>query len=381
MTSVNVNTKGSGHGARQLEALSIAEAGVAEAVARLQAGDIPDTLNPRMVANIFLTSAGSVPVLGADSVALATGQPAGSWLNYSTAGRSPDVLTVTYRTNTARTVIYRYDADANPKIQTTTGNPIFVITSTGYKGNDRRRVVTEVTGTSGDVNIKGALTCDAPVVLTGSSMACGYDHGLNTPCGKGWQVGRNAPGGCNENPAADEWETGDAIAGIWTTSTYTTSSSQGGFGVPDVQTNQTGFCAGPWEALNMTQAEFWTWVGPPQSTHPAIPSGIVHLDNDGIRQNQSGSWSYNDQGSGSGFIYCDGDLIVNNYWCYTGLIYIEGDMTFNNAGWFLGAVISRGIGNQRETGKSTILYSREAILWALNRSTGGMLTLSWREVP
>ena len=138
MLSVQVETKISGRDDRRSQALSIAEAGVAEAISRIRSHEVPDTLNPRMASQIFLIGAGSVPVLGSDSTALATAQPAGKWLTYSSAGRGDQALTVTYKTDRARTTIFRYDQKKNPPVQTATGQPIFVITSTGRKGSDTR---------------------------------------------------------------------------------------------------------------------------------------------------------------------------------------------------------------------------------------------------
>ena len=46
MMSVQVETKISGRDDRRSQALSIAEAGVSEAVSRIRNGDVPDTLNP-----------------------------------------------------------------------------------------------------------------------------------------------------------------------------------------------------------------------------------------------------------------------------------------------------------------------------------------------
>src|SRR5580765_4788527 len=109
MLTVQVETKISGRDDRRSQALSSAEAGVAEAVSRIRSGEVPDTLNPKMASQIFLSAAGSVPVLGADSTALPTAQPAGKWLSYSTAAKGDQALTVTYRTDRTHTQIYRYD--------------------------------------------------------------------------------------------------------------------------------------------------------------------------------------------------------------------------------------------------------------------------------
>src|SRR5262252_7181617 len=99
MLSVQVETKISGRDDRRSQALSIAEAGVSEAVSRIRSGEVPDTLNPRMASQIFLVSPGNVPVLGTDSTGLATAQPAGKWLTYTSSVKDDQVLTVTYKTD------------------------------------------------------------------------------------------------------------------------------------------------------------------------------------------------------------------------------------------------------------------------------------------
>ena len=94
VTTSVVNTKISGTDQRRAKALDLAEAGVQEAVSRIKSGEVPGNNNPKMVAQIFLANAGSVPVLGTDSVGLGTAQPAGNWLNYTTASRNKGTLTV-----------------------------------------------------------------------------------------------------------------------------------------------------------------------------------------------------------------------------------------------------------------------------------------------
>src|SRR5262245_14472308 len=76
MSSLTVERKISGHDLRESQALNNAEAGIGEAMSRVRNSDITlATTNPRSVAQIFLTAAGSVPVLGPDSVAIETKQP------------------------------------------------------------------------------------------------------------------------------------------------------------------------------------------------------------------------------------------------------------------------------------------------------------------
>ena len=129
----------------------------------------------------------------------------------------------------------------------------------------------------------------------------------------------------------------------------------------------------------MTQAEFMSWIGPPQNPAPANPTGPVYLDNDGVTQNVSGSWGMG-SGSGDGFLYVDGDLNLGSNFYYKGVIYIEGDLSMTGHAWILGAVIVRGAVHPIKLGGGgTILYSKDAINVALGKYASKFSTLSWRE--
>ena len=108
MITINTETKLAGHSVRNDQALNVAEAGVGEVCNRINVGDIAlPTANPRAVAQVFLVPVGSVPVPATtDTTAMATSQAAGSWLNYSSAGKGPDVLTCEFKTDAARTAIF-----------------------------------------------------------------------------------------------------------------------------------------------------------------------------------------------------------------------------------------------------------------------------------
>ena len=212
MMSVQSETKIAGHNLRESQALNVAEAGIGEAVARIRSGDIPsDGVNPRQVAQVFNAAAGSVPPLGVDSIPMATAQAAGSWLEYSTATKGPYVLTVEYKTNPGKTVIYKYDVTKNPPIQAVSGLPIFVITSVGRKGADARKIVTEVIQKPVVANIKAALAANADVRFIGNAVVCGFNHSGDTPQGYG-DNGKGAAPDC----ATYETGAGD-LYGSWTT--------------------------------------------------------------------------------------------------------------------------------------------------------------------
>ena len=371
MVSVNVGTKITSHGLRVTEALNNAEAGVGEAQARLASGDIDLNNNALAVAQIFNVAAGSVPVLGTDSAGFATAQPAGAWLSYSTASSGPRALTVQYKTNNARTAIYKYDSSKNPAVQTVSGNPIYVITSTGTAGTDLKTVRAEIYAKPVITQVPGALTANVGVQTVGTFDVCGLDHRADIP------PGTQADGAC-----AAYHTSSDDKTGIWSTSTIDAgggASTVTGDPVDFLQSQTTGpgtgpngFYAGPWEVLQMSQAEFFSWLGPPISSKPAAPAnGIYYVDD--VNRIPS---------SGSGFLYIDGDVSFNSGFVWTGIIYVKGDVKkVNGHAWILGAMIVEGEVDLKLNGTADILYSGDAISQAISAAEGSYQRLSWREIP
>ena len=369
LMSVNVETKVSALSTRQLQALNIAEAGVAEAVSLIKTGDIPTNNNPLQEAYIFNTIAGSVPVLGANQIALATRQPGGAWLPYTTAAMSESVLSVRYKTDAARTVIFRYDPALAQPVQTVSGFPIFVVTSTGRQGGTFRRIVTEVIQKPVFVNAKGALVADKGIDFSGNSQICGLNHDMDCPA---WT---------EVHPSCENWETGVGNqTGAWSTGNITSGGSSEQAGWPtDVSPSQVGFYSGPWDALSLNQADFFSWIGQPFSIEPADPEGVYYLDNNGASQDASGDFKYNG-GTGEGLLYVDGNLSINGNFVFKGLVYIEGDLSINGNCWILGSIIVKGKSTIKiANGSCTILFSEEAISQTISKYGGQFVTLSWRE--
>lgn len=375
MMTVNVERRTAGHGLRANDALNVAEAGVSEAIALIRHGDINlNTGNPRAVAQVFLATAGSVPALGTDSVGVATQQPGGSWLSYSTSSRSPDALTVQFKTNPQRTSIYYYDGTRTPKVNTTGGLPIYQITATGTVGTARRRVVTEVIQKPFYMNAKGALCAAQPINFIGNAIVCGYNHSADTPNDSG-ENGRTA------NPRCDTHETGSGhLVAAWSTGTVSNGGAAYQTGaLPVWSQNQTGFYTGPWDAFNMSQADFLAWIGAPLNGVPGNLNGIYYIDNNLVPGDQSKDIGIHG-GDGEGMLYVDGDLTINAQFYYRGLIYVEGDLKMNGQAWVLGGIIVKGRSTVRQNGGATILYSSEAIARALAKYGGQFVTLSWREL-
>ena len=379
VTTSIVNTRLSGADQQRAKALDIAEAGVAEAVARIKSGEVPTNNNPKMVTKIFLVNGGSVPVLGTDSTGLATAQPGGNWLNYSTQTRNANTLTVQYKTDGARSSIYKYDVNKSFPINTLTGMPIYEITSTGIAGQAKRTLQVDIVSQPFNLNIKGALASNVGVKFTGNAWACGYNHRVETPANTG-DIGRAGVGGCNENPALQHWEVGsNDLTGIWSGGNVNSGGAANRDGNPPEQSAQPGFYSGPWDALGLSQAQFFTLTGPAQSSVPGNLNANTYLDNDGVTQNVSGNFTVN--GTGSGLLYVDGDLTMNNTFTWRGLIYVEGDVKLNGSAWVLGSLIVKGQTETKFNGGATILYSYDAISQYVSKYGGSISNLSWRELP
>lgn len=376
MMTVTVERRTAGHDLRASEALNVAESGVSEAIALIRHGDITlNPANPRSVAQVFLALPGSVPVPGADTVGVATKQPAGDWLQYSTPSRGPDVLTVAFKTDAARTDVYRFDATVTPNVHLGgTGLPIYEITATGRTGTARRRVVTDVIQKPFYLNAKGALAAGNPIDFIGNAVVCGYNHSADTPNDAGKNKRGFAP-----DCIPSETGSGDLVA-AWSTGTVSNGGAAFQQGVPPVWAqSQTGFYTGPWDAFNMSQADFLGWIGSPVNGVPGNLNGIYYIDNNTIPGDQSKNVGIQG-GDGEGLLYVDGDLSVNAQFYYRGLIYVEGDLTMNGQAWVLGGVIVKGRSTIRQNGGATILYSSDAITRALAKYGGQFVTLSWREL-
>ncbi len=369
--SINVGKRNASYDAQAARALNVADAGIAEAMERIRQGEIPNTMDPKAVAQIFLTDEGSVPVLGADSIALGTHQPAGAWLTYSSATRSPEVLTIGYKTNAARTVIYRYDATKNPAVQVLTGQPIYQITSTGRHGNSKRTVVAEVVSRALGVNLKSALTAKRGI-STKSYNANGYDHRSDTPSQTG-----------NDGSRIPAWETSSSPKpGVWTgkKADVKDGTLQG---VPTKLEKQTGFYGGVWDVLNMTQQEFDGFIGEPNGDKKqGNPRGLTYVDRPGGKPHDGkGKFEWKGGFNGDGILYVNGDFKVKGDFTFRGLIYVNGLFEIEGVAWILGGVVAQEV---KLTGKKgserTILRSDQAVAQNISKGGGLFATLSWREL-
>ena len=383
MAGASLNRSLAGNDQRMRQALNIAEAGVGEAEARIANQEtLMDPLDWRDACQVFNTIAGSVPLVGADTIALATGQPVGSYLNYTTPTVSPDVLTIGWKRNTLNQVM-KYDAALNPAIQPGTGIPIYTISATGRVGQARRTIVAEVIQKPYIVLAKGAFTANVAIEDLGNANVCGWNHSADTPYDDG-NKGRdnpapippNDPKYCHDNELG-----GGDVPGVWCGDAVNPGGNAHNEGNPPIagSQGQNNFYTGPWDCFGMSQAEFWGFVGSPRDPS-AISNwnGILYLDNNGVTRDASCSVGPNGVDA-EGFMYVDGDLNLNSNFHYKGFIFVEGDITVNGNAWILGGIVAKGKTKIKINGAMTVLYSGDAITQELTKYGSQFVTLSWRE--
>lgn len=374
MQNLSTQRKISGHGLRTSRALSAAEAGVSEMLSRLRSGEIQlDESNSASAAQIYLASSGLVPAVGADTMAYATDQPAGEWLDYSSATRGPDVLTIGFRTDASGNIV-RYDAEQSPALNTACGMPVFTVTSTGRIHGDRTRIRTEFFWKPRHLTFNAALVSGVDVSLDGSLSICGYQHTQATDMADA-ELGRTG------SPSCTDHEVGlGNLPAVWTAGTVANNGAQlSGIPIPAIE-SQNGFYDGPWEPLGMTSAELATLLGG-SSTKPSSWDGPVRMDDDS--QFSNGTASYTIDGlQGTGILYVDGDLELTGQVAFRGLVYVEGDFNSSASGAIVGALIVHGRsgGSCALSNGPSIAYSKDAIHEVIGRAAKEIVTLSWREV-
>ena len=221
----------------------------------------------------------------------------------------------------------------------------------------------------------GAMSSKMGIDFSGNAQVCGYNHRLDTPS---FTNGVHGAGPCQV------WEiAGGDLPGSWSEQSVTSggSAAESGNPVNNRDAQGTGFYSGPWDALGLTEAEFFSWVGTPLAVPPATPVGIYYLDNNFVHQDQSGVFAYNGS-NGEGFLYIDGDMTLNGNFTFRGMIYIEGDLKVNGNVWILGALVVKGKSRIKiANGSCVVLYSRDAVQQNIAKYGGQFTTLSWSELP
>ena len=305
MGNLAIERRIGGHGLRATRGLHLAEAGIAEALSRIRSGDLAlDVNNPKAVARIFLVDAGSLPKVGADTVALASVQPEDERLEYSTASNGEDALTISFKIDPATGRIVRHDEARSPALNDRTGLPVYVVTATGRVNGDRSTVVTEVVRKPWHPVLSAAFTCGVAVKTDGNVALCGYAHSDAANAGLGTQGRTGADAGMKVEPGEGD------LPALWTNAAFSDGGGTWLAGSPvATMTEQVGFPEGPWEVLGLSEREFYQRIGKPVTDVKTLESVGLWLDEDGGAQTQSGSFTLSDL-EGEGILYVDGDLTL-----------------------------------------------------------------------
>ena len=370
------------------EALYAAEAGLNEATHRLS---LPNPTNatvngwtgnisladsppydPNYKARIYMTAPGSAPAGSGSEVHTGTLQPLnGSYLNFSAASGTQDVLTIEHKWEDLNGNGIRengelvlYDTNKIPPENFTSGFPIDIVTVTGKAGGGSRKIQSEVTKFGVSANALGALYIDKAIRVNGTPQFCGYDH-------------FNAIPDETEPMACFAWHQASGHKpGITTTGDEVRRQGNAHRILGDPAPTDTS-SMNPWyslaQVLGISQSEVQKLLDNADFT--SVPGGPM----DGITYIQ-GDCTLNGNRTGSGLCYITGNLRINGDFIYRGLLYVEGDLASTGNPWVLGAVCVNGTGDfNTSAGNATILFSSEAISTYIGQYLP-MIQLSWREL-
>ena len=383
----SMDLKISGNQRVTTQALSVAEAGLSEAIHRLSlpnptnatvggwTGNVaigdPPPYDPNWETRVFLTVPGSAA--GASGSIVMTGtiqDPNQPYLQYSRATGTDDILTILHKwrdrngdgVRDANEVV-RYDPEQIPPENFTSGHPVEIVTVSGRMGQGERVIQAEVTKRKLTARTMAALYIDKAIRITGNPGICGYNHPLNTPVG-------TTPNACFA------WHTAQGhLPGIATTGDDI--DIQGG--AADVEGDPTptdSSSTNPFytlaELLGLSQDELNQILANADNTSVVNPlEGITYL---------TGNHFINANTVGNGLVYCTGNLTVNGDLRFKGLIYVDGDVMISGTFWGLGAIVVRGVTDYNtNAGNAALLYSSEAISTYLGQYMP-MIVLSWREL-
>lgn len=378
----------SGNQRNTSRALTVAEAGLNEAIHRLVLPNpttvsvggwtgnaaISDTepYDPNWEVRFYLASPASVPPGGGSIVTTGTVQNPGgaTFMEYSRPSGTDDVLTIVHKwddddNDNVRDPdeIVRYDPEQIPPENLTSGFPVEIVTVTGRAGQAKRTIQAEVTRRVLAARTLGALYTDKAIDVTGTPAFCGNNHDVAIPPG-------TTPNAC----FAFHLGTG-ALPGITTTGDEVDVQGNASdvIGEPaPTDTSSTNPFYSLAEVLGISQSQLNQILSDPHNTSIVDPlDGITYIQGDA---------SINSNLTGIGLLYITGDLTANGGFEYTGLIYVEGDLQFTGNPWILGSVIVRGTGDfQFGAGNAAVLYGKDAIQQAIGQFMPA-LVLSWREL-
>lgn len=419
------------------QALGVAEAGVEEAITRMNLssgdvnyiGDPGFPLNPDWRTVVHLNSTLDDTTIGDITYRKSKqlGQP-GNPLLYTVEDTSntEDLLIIRHKTGgTSGDSIYFCDLlDRSQYLEAYDhgGFPVEVIEVTGRKGKAKRRVIAELSRIvlASSVPGEGALFASGYLfqAMSGSTKVCGHNHRMSLPLGSGNYDPPNCDSTDHEyhmEPCKFHWMGQGTDTTTWGNrdldcppagckpamkfvTLYT--ASPGGlpgywelYGNPAIQVifGDTSDFPALWEVLgfvsedSMTSAFDWDTVS---NTYDDTLRGPCIVTDDEFTVRSDG---YN---LGSGVLWVrgsdyNGKLVVEGDYFFKGLIYVQsyfqvGSVTDTESTLrVLGGIMARGDPLSQKVmfnyANVVLCYSGEAIASAFRQSMGIYATLSWRE--
>src|SRR5262249_25685618 len=144
----------------------------------------------------------------------------------------------------------------------------------------------------------------------GNAVICGNNHSADTPYDDGVKGWAAVPPFPDPDHCQDNELVGGSVPGVWCSQTVSPGGNAQEFGTPGILDSQgsNNFYTGPWDCFNMSQADFWSFVGSPRdpsSMTSTTWNGVFYLDNNTVTRD--GSCQVGPNGvDGEGFLYVDG---------------------------------------------------------------------------
>ncbi len=357
---------------RDTQALFIAESGIQEALQRfdndIAVGD--PAISPNWVAAI--RESGTEETV--NDTDFCNTKQTGTILKYC---KNSDPVTITYKRDKSGNILY-YNVETRDTTTFPTESPIYVITSSGMKGNAKRTVEIEYVKRAFNLKIDAGASCGGGADFTGNANVCGFNH---------FHVNQDStPDNAKPDPKGGDVDCADFHIDTTSSYNYPPVKAQNGSGSGHVQFD--GDPAEPEFDENYTVLEPHQYLGITSRKWQEILANPDNssLDNDPLIGftyiNGDGAIAAAQFKTGEGILYVNGDLSWSSGAKYRGFIYVEGKLKITGSPWILGGMVIKGETdiNSFGSGNATILLSRKAITNQLEDIIEEYYTfLAWRE--
>jgi Tfp pilus assembly protein PilX len=284
------------------------------------------------------------------------------------------VVEIKHKTNAAGNIMYWGDDndDGTATRNTTTGNNIYLVTSSGYTGNSFRTVEAEITK-------EAPISVPAPLYVKANSTIQGSSTNI---------IGMDQCGSANKHGVATTKSSGSvnvnghpSVTGAGTTDPD----------IPDIRYNApdldiTGMVnslktqANPSYPVNSATETGMHWGTPTagatqQNASTCTDHNIVHYNTNGTYIKLAGGTT------GCGILLVEGNLEVNGGFSWHGIIIVTGSVTYSGGGnkQVTGGILSGGtVDADLVSGNANIVYCSSAV----NSQTNSfpLRNLSWRDL-